>query len=123
MWLVTLMTSLKIEEGFGTVQTIAWFPSVKNAEDFISENRKNLQINPMFRYAIVERFKVNWPTKLIEHVFPHFTTYHHVFRFDDEKNTFVRDKRLDCKIPPNYWIAFRRSYPDHNEFRMEEIKK
>ena len=50
MWLVTLMTSLKIEEGFGTVQTIAWFPAVKNAEDFISENRKNLQINPMFKF-------------------------------------------------------------------------
>lgn len=123
MWLVTLMTSLNIEEGFGTVQTIAWFPAVKNAEDFISENRKNLQINPMFKYAVLERFHVNWPTRLIERKFPHFITWHEVYRFDEEKNTFVRDKRLDCKIPQNYYIAFRRSYPDHNEFRMEEIKK
>ena len=123
MWIVTLISSLKIEEGFGIVQTIGWFPSVRNAEDFISENRKNLQINPMFRYAILERYKVNTPTKLISRVFPHFVTWHEVFRFDDEKNTFVRDKRLDCKIPQNYWIAFRRSYPDHNEFREEEIRK
>ena len=42
MWIVTLISSLKIEEGFGVVQTIGWFPSVRNAEDFISENRKNL---------------------------------------------------------------------------------
>ena len=55
MWIVTLISSLKIEEGFGVVQTIGWFPSVRNAEDFISENRKNLQINPMFRYAVLER--------------------------------------------------------------------
>ena len=119
MWIVTLISSLKIEEGFGIVQTIGWFPSVRNAEDFISENRKNLQINPMFRYAVLERYHVNFPTKLISRVFPHFITWHEVFRFDDEKNTFVRDKRLDCKIPQNYWIAFRRSYPDHNEFREE----
>lgn len=46
-----------------------------------------------------------------------------VFRWDDEKNTFVRDKRLDKKIPDNYWIAFRRNYPDHVEYREEELKK
>lgn len=46
-----------------------------------------------------------------------------VYRWDDEKNTFVRDKRLDSKIPNNYWIAFRRNYPDHVEFRKEELQK
>lgn len=123
MWIVTLLESLDIEKNFGAIQTIAWFPSIRNAEDFISENRKNLRTNPIFKYAVCERFRVNFPTKLIERVFPHFVTWHEIYRWDDEKNTFVRDKRLDCKIPQNYWIAFRRSYPDHNEFREEEIRK
>lgn len=124
MWLVVLMGSLNPEENFGVLQTAAWFPSWRNAEDYIQENRKNLHVNPMFNYCIIERYKVNWPTKLIEHVFPHFVTYHHVFRWDSEKNTFVRDKRLDCKIPNNYMIAFRRNYPDGTvEFRAEELKK
>ena len=123
MWIVTLLESLDIEKNFGVIQTIAWFPSIRNAEDFISENRKNLRTNPIFKYAVCERFRVNFPTKLIERVFPHFVTWHEIYRWDDEKNTFVRDKRLDCKIPQNYWIAFRRSYPDHNEFREEEIRK
>ena len=39
------------------------------------------------------------------------------------KTTFIRDKRLDKKIPDNYWIAFRRNYPDHVEFRAEELRK
>lgn len=123
MWIVTLLESLDIAKNFGAIQTIAWFPSIRNAEDFISENRKNLRTNPIFKYAVCERFRVNFPTKLIERVFPHFVTWHEIYRWDDEKNTFVRDKRLDCKIPQNYWIAFRRSYPDHNEFREEEIRK
>ena len=123
MWIVTLLESLDIEKNFGVIQTIAWFPSIRNAEDFISENRKNLRTNPIFKYAVCERFRVNFPTKLIERVFPHFVTWHEVYRFDEEKNTFVRDKRLDCKIPNNYWIAFRRNYPDHVEFRKEELQK
>lgn len=123
MWIVTLLESLDIEKNFGVVQTIAWFPSIRNAEDFISENRKNLRTNPIFKYAVCERFRVNFPTKLIERVFPHFVTWHEVYRFDEEKNTFVRDKRLDSKIPNNYWIAFRRNYPDHVEFRKEELQK
>lgn len=124
MWIVTLLESLDIEKNFGVIQTIAWFPSIRNAEDFISENRKNLRTNPIFKYAVCERFRVNFPTKLIERVFPHFVTWHEIYRWDDEKNTFVRDKRLDCKIPNNYWIAFRRAYPDGRvEFRAEELKK
>ena len=123
MWIVTLLESLDIEKKFGAIQTIAWFPSIRNAEDFISENRKNLRTNPIFKYAVCERFRVNFPTKLIERVFPHFVTWHEIYRWDDEKNTFVRDKRLDCKIPNNYWIAFRRNYPDHVEFRKEELQK
>ena len=123
MWIVTLLESLDIEKNFGAIQTIAWFPSIRNAEDFISENRKNLRTNPIFKYAVCERFRVNFPTKLIERVFPHFVTWHEIYRWDDEKNTFVRDKRLDCKIPNNYWIAFRRNYPDHVEFRKEELQK
>ena len=123
MWIVTLLESLDIEKNFGVIQTIAWFPSIRNAEDFISENRKNLRTNPIFKYAVCERFRVNFPTKLIERVFPHFVTWHEVYRFDEEKNTFVRDKRLDSKIPNNYWIAFRRNYPDHVEFRKEELQK
>ena len=124
MWIVTLIETLDIEKNFGVVQTISWFPSIRNAEDFISENRKNLRTNPIFNYAICERFRVNFPTKLIERVFPHFVTFHEVYRFDQEKNTFIRDKRLDCKIPNNYWIAFRRTYPDGRvEFRAEELKK
>ena len=123
MWIVTLLESLDIEKNFGVIQTIAWFPSIRNAEDFISENRKNLRTNPIFKYAVCERFRVNFPTKLIERVFPHFVTWHEIYRWDDEKNTFVRDKRLDCKIPNNYWIAFRRNYPDHVEFRKEELQK
>lgn len=124
MWIVTLLESLDIEKNFGVIQTIAWFPSIRNAEDFISENRKNLRTNTIFKYAVCERFRVNFPTKLIERVFPHFVTWHEIYRWDDEKNTFVRDKRLDCKIPNNYWIAFRRAYPDGRvEFRAEELKK
>ena len=123
MWIVTLLESLDIEKNFGVVQTIAWFPSIRNAEDFISENRKNLRTNPIFNYCICERYRVNFPTKLIERVFPHFITWHEVYRFDEEKNTFIRDKRLDCKIPNNYWIAFRRNYPDHVEYRAEELQK
>ena len=123
MWIVTLLESLDIEKNFVVIQTIAWFPSIRNAEDFISENRKNLRTNPIFKYAVCERFRVNFPTKLIERVFPHFVTWHEVYRFDEEKNTFVRDKRLDSKIPNNYWIAFRRNYPDHVEFRKEELQK
>lgn len=124
MWLVVLMSSLDINENFGVLQNEAWFPSWRNAEDYITENRKNMQINPIFRYCVIERYKCNFPTKLIEHVFPHFITYHHVYRFDDEKKTFVRDKRLDCKIPDNYWLAFRRNYPDGRvEFRAEELRK
>ena len=124
MWIVTLLESLDIEKNFGVIQTIAWFPSIRNAEDFISENRKNLRTNPIFKYAVCERFRVNFPTKLIERVFPHFVTWYEIYRWDDEKNTFVRDKRLDCKIPNNYWIAFRRTYPDGRvEFRAEELKK
>lgn len=123
MWIVTLLESLDIEKNFGVIQTIAWFPSIRNAEDFISENRKNLRTNPIFKYAVCERFRVNFPTKLIERVFPHFVTWHEIYRWDDEKNTFVRDKRLDSKIPNNYWIAFRRNYPDHVEFRKEELQK
>ena len=123
MWIVTLLESLDIEKNFGVIQTIAWFPSIRNAEDFISENRKNLRTNPIFKYAVCERFRVNFPTKLIERVFPHFVTWHEIYRWDDEKNTFIRDKRLDCKIPNNYWIAFRRNYPDHVEFRKEELQK
>lgn len=123
MWIVTLLESLDIEKNFGVVQTIAWFPSIRNAEDFISENRKNLRTNHIFKYCICERYHVNFPTKLIERVFPHFITWHEVYRFDEEKNTFIRDKRLDCKIPNNYWIAFRRNYPDHVEYRAEELQK
>ena len=121
MWLVILLESL--EEPYGTIQCRGWFPSIRNAEDFISENRKNLRTNPIFKYAVCERFRVNFPTKLIERVFPHFVTFHEVYRFDQEKNTFIRDKRLDCKIPNNYWIAFRRNYPDRVEYRAEELKK
>ena len=121
MWLLTLLESLV--EPYGTIQVRAWFPSWRNAEDFIRENRKNLRTNEVFKYAIIERYKVNLPTKLIEHVFPHFVTYHHVFRWDDGKNTFVRDKRLDCKIPNNYWIAFRRQSGEYIEFRGEELQK
>lgn len=124
MWIVTLLESLDIEKNFGVIQSISWFPSIRNAEDFISENRKNLRTNPIFKYAVCERFRVNHPTKLIERVFPHFVSYHEIYRWDDEKNTFVRDKRLDCKIPNNYWIAFRRTYPDGRvEFRAEELRK
>ena len=123
MWLVSLLENLDIEKDFGTVATVCWTPSWRNAEEFIQENRKGLRMNPIFRYAVIEHFKCNWPTKLIEHVFPHYTCMHHCFRWDDEKNTFVRDKRLDKKIPDNYWIAFRRNYPDHVEFRAEELKK
>lgn len=124
MWLVTLLESLDPNKNFGTIQTLAWFPAWRNAEDYIQENRKNMHVNPVFNYCIIERYKVNWPTKLIEHVFPHFITYHHVFRWDPEKNTFVRDKRLDCKIPNNYMIAFRRNNSDGViEFRAEELKK
>ena len=77
------------------------------------------------RLSFVEKsYRNNHPTKLIEHVFPHFVTYHHVFKWIDEKNTFVRDKRLDCKIPNNYWLAFRRTYPDGRvEFRAEELQR
>lgn len=124
MWLVTLLGNLNPEENFGVIQCCAWFPSWRNAEDYIQENRKNIHTNQMFKYCIIERYKVNWPTKLIEHIFPHFVTYHHVFRWDTEKNTFIRDKRLDCKIPNNYMIAFRRTYSDGNvEFKAEELKK
>ena len=124
MWIVTLLESLDIEKNFGVIQTIAWFPSIRNAEDFISENRKNLRTNPIFKYCICERYRVNFPTKLIERVFPHFITWHEVYRFDEEKNTFIRDKRLDCKIPNNYWIAFRRNYPDGRvDFHKEELQK
>ena len=121
MWLVVLLETL--EEPYGTIQIRGWFPSSKNAEDFIQENRKNLRTNPKFKYAVLERWKVNHPTKLIERVFPHFVTYHHVFKWVDEKNTFVRDKRLDCKIPNNYWIAFRRQNGNQIEFRGEELQK
>ena len=121
MWLVILMETL--EEPYGTIQCRAWFPSWHNAEDYIQENRKNLRANPIFKYCIIEKYKVNVPTKLIEHVFPHFVTYHHVFRWNEEKNTFVRDKRLDSKIPNNYWIAFRRQNGNQIEFRGEELQK
>lgn len=122
MWTVVLLESL--EEPYGTIQCRAWFPSVRNAEDFISENRKNLRTNPKFKYAVLERWKVNHPTKLIERVFPHFISYHEVFRWSEEHNTFVRDKRLDCKIPNNYWIAFHRVNADGTcEFRAEELQK
>lgn len=124
MWLATLIESLDPSKNFGAIQVLGWFTSCSCAEDYISENRKNMHVNPIFKYCIIERYKVNFPTKLIEHVFPHFVTYHHVFRWDDEKNTFVRDKRLDCKIPNNYWIAFRRVYSDGSvEFRAEEMRK
>ena len=124
MWLVVLLESLDIENNFGVVQNRPWLPSWRNAEDYIKENRKNLRVDPIFKFCIIERYKVNVPTKLIEHVFPHFITYHHVFKWSEEKNTFVRDKRLDCKIPDNYWIAFRRNYPDGRvEFRKEELQK
>lgn len=46
-----------------------------------------------------------------------------VFRWDDEKNTFVRDKRLDSKIPSNYWIAFRRQNGTEIEFRQEMLQR
>ena len=47
-----------------------------------------------------------------------------VFRWSEEQNTFVRDKRLDCKIPNNYWIAFHRVNADGTrEFRAEELQK
>ena len=123
MWIVTLLESLDIEKNFGAIQTIAWFPSIRNAEDFISENRKNLRANPIFKYAVCERYACNVPTKIIERVFPHFRTTHEVFKFDSEKNTFVRDKRLDSKIPSNYWIAFRRQNGNQIEFRGEELQK
>ena len=123
MWLVSLLENLDVEKDFGTVQTSIWTPSWRNAEEFIQENRKGLRMNPIFRYAVIEHFKCNYPTKLIEHVFPHFVTYHHVFKWIDEKNTFVRDKRLDCKIPNNYWIAFRRQNGNQIEFRGEELQK
>ena len=121
MWLAILMETL--EEPYGTLEIAGWFPSVRNAEDFISENRKNMRKNDTFNYIVLERYKCNYPTKLIEHVFPHYTCMHHCFRWDDEKNTFVRDKRLDKKIPDNYWISFRRNYSDHVEYRAEELKK
>ena len=49
MWTVTLIESLNIEDSFGSLQLIAWFPSVRNAEDFISENRKNMRKSGMVR--------------------------------------------------------------------------
>ena len=73
---------------------------------------------------VAKSYRNNYPTKLIEHVFPHFVTYHEVFRWSEEQNTFVRDKRLDCKIPNNYWIAFHRVNADGTrEFRAEELQK
>ena len=121
MWLAILMETL--EEPYGTLEIAGWFPAVKNAEDFVSENRKNMRKNDTFNYIVLERYKCNYPTKLIERVFPHFVTYHHVFKWVDEKNTFVRDKRLDKKIPDNYWIAFRRQNGNQIEFRGEELQK
>ena len=123
MWTVTLIESLNIEDSFGSLQLIAWFPSVRNAEDFISENRKNMRKSEIFNYIVLERYGVNYPTKIIERVFPHFRTTHEVFRFDKEKNTFVRDKRLDSKIPSNYWIAFRRQKGTEIEFRQEMLQR
>ena len=46
-----------------------------------------------------------------------------VFRWSSEKNTFVRDKRLDSKIPANYWIAFRRQNGTEIEFRQEMLQR
>ena len=46
-----------------------------------------------------------------------------VFRWSPEKNTFVRDKRLDSKIPSNYWIAFRRQNGTEIEFRQEILQR
>ena len=123
MWIVTLFEKLDPND-YGTMASVCWTPSWRNAEDFISENRKGLRMNPVFNYACIEHYRCNYPTKLIEHVFPHFTTFHHVFRFDNEKNTFVRDKRLDCKIPKDHWLAFRRNYGDGRvEYREEYLKK
>ena len=62
---------------------------------------------------MAKSYRNNYPTKLIEHVFPR----------DDEKNTFVRDKRLDSKIPANYWIAFRRQNGTEIEFRQEMLQR
>ena len=121
MWLVILLESL--EEPYGTIQCRGWFPSIRNAEDFISENRKNLRANPIFKYAVCERYACNVPTKIIERVFPHFRTTHEVFRWSSEKNTFVRDKRLDSKTPSNYWIAFRRQNGTEIEFRQEMLQR
>ncbi len=123
MWLVTQFEKLDPND-YGAMQTSCWTPSWRNAEEFIQENRKGLRMNPVFKYAVIEHYKCNYPTKLIEHVFPHFVTFHHVFRWSDEKNTYVRDKRLDCKIPNDHWLAFRRSYSDgHTEYRAEFLKK
>ena len=121
MWIVTLMESLV--EPYGTLQIAGWFPSIHNAEDFISENRKNLRKSETFNYAVCERYAVNYPTKIIERRFPHFVTTHEVYRFDEEKNTFVRDKRLDSKIPKDYWIAFRRQNGTEIEFRQEKLQR
>lgn len=124
MWLVSLIENLDPNKNFGTIQTLAWFTGRHCAEDYVLRNVKNMHVNPMFKYIIIERYKVNYPTKLIETQFPHFITYHEVFRWDDEKNTFIRDKRLDCKIPNDYMIAYRRTYPDGRvEFKAEELKK
>ena len=79
--------------------------------------------NDTFNYIVLERYKCNYPTKIIERVFPHFRTTHEVFRWESEKNTFVRDKRLDSKIPSNYWIAFRRQNGNEIEFRQEMLQK
>lgn len=121
MWLAILMETL--EEPYGTLEIAGWFPAVKNAEDFISENRKNMRKNDTFNYIVLERYGVNYPTKIIERVFPHFRTTHEVFRWSSEKNTFVRDKRLDSKIPANYWIAFRRQNGTEIEFRQEMLQR
>ena len=72
---------------------------------------------------VAKSYRNNYPTKLIEHVFPHYTCMRHVFRWDSEKNTFVRDKRLDSKIPSNYWIAFRRQNGTEIEFRQEMLQR
>lgn len=121
MWIVTLLESLI--EPYGTIQIAGWFPSIRNAEDFIAENRKNMRKSETFNYAVCERYHVNYPTKIIERKFPHFTTTHEVYRWDNEKNTFVRDKRLDSKIPKDYWIAFRRQNGTDIEFRQEMLQR
>ena len=85
MWLAIHMETL--EEPYGTIQIRGWFPSIRNAEDFISENRKNLRTNPIFNYAVCERFRVNFPTKLIERVLKIIgalaRSRHPIFSFED----------------------------------------